>query len=123
MVVGFEIYHFSLFECTSRFAIIIAKGKWSIHGFKNVLKTGLNCDMVSNLVVEIAIYNFDLFHYTLMHRVINFLFLTRFNLALVLLVSALSFFGRAQFKKSHCILVVANYWLLVVRKDNLRETK
>ena len=62
LVVGIEIYHSSLFECTSRFAIIIAKGKWSIHGFKTVLKTGLNCDVVSNLVVEIAIYNFDIFH-------------------------------------------------------------
>ena len=62
LVVGIEIYHFSLFEYNSRFAIIIAKGKWSIHGFKTVLKTGLNCDVVRNLVVEIAIHNFDLFH-------------------------------------------------------------
>ena len=53
LVVDIESYHFSLFECTSRFAIIIAKGKWSIHGFKTVLKTGLNCDVVSNLVVEL----------------------------------------------------------------------
>ena len=57
LVVGIEIYHFSLFDCTSRFAILIAKGKWSIHDFKTVLKTGLSCDVVSNMVVEIAIYN------------------------------------------------------------------
>ena len=62
LVVGIEINHFSWFECTSRFAIIIAKGKWSIHGFKTVMKTGLKCDVVSKLVAEIAIYNFDLFH-------------------------------------------------------------
>ena len=53
LVVGIEIYHFSLFEYNSRFAIIIAKGKWSIHGFKTVLKTGLNCDVVSR-VAEVA---------------------------------------------------------------------
>ena len=29
-----------------------------------------DCDVVSNLVVEIAIYNFDLFHYTLMQRLL-----------------------------------------------------
>ena len=31
-----------------------------------------DCDVVSNLVVEIAIYNFDLFHYTLIYNLKEF---------------------------------------------------
>ena len=52
LVVEIEIFNFCLFVCTSHFANF-ARGKWSNHDSENC------SDVVSNLPVDIAIYNFD----------------------------------------------------------------
>ena len=56
-----EVFNFCLFVCTSRFANF-ARGKWPKHDFKNHKILNQYCDVVSNVVVEIPTYNFDLFH-------------------------------------------------------------
>ena len=68
LVVEIEILNFSLFVCLLVCLYLTFcqfRKRKMVQSWFQKLFWNQDCDVVSNLVVEIAIYNFDLFHYTL----------------------------------------------------------
>ena len=75
LVVEIEIFNFCLFvclfTCLSVPHVMPISQEEMVQSWFKKLFWNQGCDVVSNLVVEIAIYNFDLFHTALIYMPIN----------------------------------------------------